>query len=232
MDRTAIGLLLLITCVACEQQHSAIEPVPRNTFWLKRHEQINARVEQGNFDLVFIGDSITQGWEDEGQEAWDRYYAVRNAVNLGITGDRTQHVIWRLQNGNFQGLKPKVAVILIGTVNAKRNKPQETADGVSRIVSMVLERSPETRILLCGILPRGRDRTNERRLVNIKVNRIISRLADDEHVYYLDIGHRFIDEDGTLLQELMLDDRHLSAAGYSIWAEAMEAMLARLMQEE
>ena len=98
--------------------HSALEPVPRQGGWMKRHESFNKRVAQGKVDLVLIGDSITQGWEGRGKKVWKTHYGKRNAVNLGIGGDRTQHVIWRLDNGNLKGIAPKAAVVMIGTNNA------------------------------------------------------------------------------------------------------------------
>ena len=98
---------------------------------MQRHEAINARVKEGSVDLVFIGDSITQGWERRGKDVWTKFYGQRNAANLGIGGDRTQHVIWRLNNGNLAGIAPKVAVIMIGTNNSGSNTPAEIADGVT-----------------------------------------------------------------------------------------------------
>ena len=100
------------------QQNDAIVPVPREGTWMKRHESFNERVKQGNVDLIFIGDSITQGWENAGKKVWDEYYGKRNAVNLGIGGDRTQHVLWRLDHGNIDGINPKLAVLMIGTNNS------------------------------------------------------------------------------------------------------------------
>ena len=96
-------------------------PVPRDGGRLDRHEKFNERVKQGNVDLMFIGDSITQGWEGAGKDAWDKHYGKRNAVNLGIGGDRTQHVLWRLDNGNIDGISPKLAVLMIGTNNSNGN---------------------------------------------------------------------------------------------------------------
>ncbi|MDB4676794.1 GDSL-type esterase/lipase family protein [bacterium] len=106
-----------------EDSHDAVRPAPREGGWMKRHEAMNNRVSQGNVDLVFIGDSITQGWEGRGKKVWAEFYGDRNAVNLGIGGDRTQHVIWRLQNGNLKNIAPKAAVIMIGTNNSGSNTP-------------------------------------------------------------------------------------------------------------
>src|SRR5687767_14628351 len=101
--------------------HDAVKPVPRDAGWMKRHESFNERVKKGNVDLIFIGDSITQGWEGAGKGVWEKYYGKRNAVNLGIGGDRTQHVLWRLENGNIKGIEPKLAVVMIGTNNSGSN---------------------------------------------------------------------------------------------------------------
>ena len=121
------------------EKHDAIRPVPREGGWMKRHESMNERVAKGNVDIVFIGDSITQGWEGRGKNVWAKFYGGRNAVNLGIGGDRTQHVIWRLQNGNLKGISPKAAVIMIGTNNSGSNSPEQIAEGVTEIVKILNE---------------------------------------------------------------------------------------------
>src|SRR5688572_17913148 len=113
---------------AKQEKHPALTPVPREGGWLLRHESFNERVKQGNVDLIFIGDSITQAWETDGKEAWQKHFASRNAVNLGISGDRTQHVLWRLDNGNVEGIKPKLAVLMIGTNNS--NREDHTAEEI------------------------------------------------------------------------------------------------------
>lgn len=207
----------------------AITPVPRDGSWLKRHEAMNERVKQGNVDLVFIGDSITQGWEGSGKEVWKEFYGERNAVNLGIGGDRTQHVIWRLDHGNLEGISPKVAVIMIGTNNSGSNSPEEIAEGVTKIVEQIREKTPETKILLLATFPRGADPSDEKRQVNEQSNSIVEKLADNEHVFYLDIGDEFLDDDGKLSKEIMPDLLHLSERGYTIWAESIEPTLTKLL---
>ncbi len=207
----------------------AVTPAPRDGDWRKRHEAMNERVKQGNVDLVFIGDSITQGWEGNGKEVWKKFYGDRNAVNLGISGDRTQHVIWRLDHGNLEGIAPKVAVIMIGTNNAGSNSPEEIAEGVTKIVEQIREKSPETKILLLATFPRGADPSDEKRQVNEKSNHIIEKLADNDHIFYLDIGDAFLDDDGKLSKDIMPDLLHLSERGYTIWAESIEPTLAKLL---
>ncbi|MCZ6795575.1 MAG: platelet-activating factor acetylhydrolase IB subunit [Planctomycetota bacterium] len=197
---------------------------------MRRHESFNERVRQGGVDVVFVGDSITQGWEGAGRDVWSKYYGARRAVNLGIGGDRTQHVLWRLDHGNVDGISPKVAVVMIGTNNSggDRNPASEMVDGVTAVVETLRARLPETRILLLGIFPRG-ERFNDQRGKILQVNQTISKLDDGEFVHYLDIGHRFLEKDGSLDRKIMPDFLHLSPHGYEIWASSIEETLARLL---
>ena len=198
---------------------------------MKRHESFNKRVAKGNVDLVFIGDSITQGWEGRGKGVWAKYYGKRNTVNLGIGGDRTQHVIWRLDNGNLKNITPKAAVIMIGTNNSGSNSSKEIAEGVEIIVKQIQAKSPKTKILLLAVFPRGTNNADKRRKVNKGANTIFSKLANGKSVHYLDIGPKFLQKDGTLTKEIMPDLLHLSEKGYTIWAESIEAQLAKLLGE-
>src|SRR5438552_1382128 len=122
-----------------------------------RHDKFNERVKKGNVDLIFIGDSITEAWEGAGKQVWEKQYGRRNAVNLGIGGDRTQHVLWRLEHGNVEGISPKAAVVMIGTNNSngKDNTSEQIADGIKAVVAKVREKSPKTKVLLLAIFPRG-----------------------------------------------------------------------------
>jgi lysophospholipase L1-like esterase len=224
-------LIAFTTFTAAEEPHSAIKPVPRSGGWMTRHESFNKRVAQGKVDLVFIGDSITQGWEGSGKDVWAKYYANRNTVNLGIGGDRTQHVIWRLDNGNLKNITPKAAVIMIGTNNSGSNTSAEIADGVKVIVKQIRKMSPKTKILVLGVFPRGTNNDDARRKVNQGANAIFKNLADSKHVHYLDIGKHFLTDDGTLTREIMPDLLHLSPKGYLIWAESIEKPLADLLDE-
>ena len=127
-----------------EKANDAVVPAPREGNWMKRHDSFNERVKQGNVDLVFIGDSITQGWENAGKNVWAEFYGKRNAVNLGIGGDRTQHVLWRLDHGNIDNIKPKLAVLMIGTNNSSTNTSEQIAAGVKAIVEKLRTKLPET----------------------------------------------------------------------------------------
>ncbi len=201
-------------------------------WWRQRHESMNERVKQGNVDLLFIGDSITHAWESDGKDVWDKYYAKRNAVNLGIGGDQTQHVLWRLQNGNIDGISPKLAVMMIGTNNSGHMTPEQIAGGVEAITQYLREKLPEMKILLLGIFPRGADNNDRQRQVNAKASEIFSKLADGTNVFYLDIGPKFLDAEGKLSTETMPDLLHLTPASYQIWADAIEPTVKELMGEK
>lgn len=185
-------------------------------------------------DLLFIGDSITHGWENKGRELWAKYYAPRNAFNIGYSGDRTQHVLWRLENGEMKGMKPKVAVIMIGTNNTGHSmqKAEETAAGIEAIVKSVHKNSPKTKVLLLAIFPRGQQPTHKMRVLNDKINSMIKKSADGEKVTYLDLSPSFLDDDGVLTKKIMPDGLHPKEHGYKIWAEAMEPTLKKLLGEK
>ena len=213
--------------------HSAVLPQHRNEKkkWAERHREKNELALENSYDLLFIGDSITKGWEGAGKKSWEKYYAHRNALNLGFSGDRTEHVIWRLNNGNLRKQqKAKVAVVLIGTNNTGHHQqdPYETAEGVSRILSTLRARCPEAKVLLMGTFPRAKEPTHQDRLLNVSINRLLSKMADGERVHYLDISDQFIAHDGTLPKEIMPDSLHLNTKGYRLWAEAIEPKLKEL----
>ncbi|MGE3316124.1 MAG: platelet-activating factor acetylhydrolase IB subunit [Planctomycetaceae bacterium] len=208
-------------------------PEPRDgEFWQKRHASFNERIKKGNVDLLLIGDSITHAWENAGKEMWQKYYEPRHAANLGIGGDQTQHVLWRLDHGNVDGIKPKLAVLMIGTNNSGANSPEEIADGIKAIVNKLHEKLPETKVLILAIFPRGGDKTDAKRIVNQKTNEIIKKLDNGSTVRYLDIGPKFLNDDETLSKEIMPDLLHLSPKGYAIWAESIEPTVKEMMGEK
>jgi lysophospholipase L1-like esterase len=218
--------------VAPDPATATVTPVSRPGAWMKRHESINDHVKPGDAQLLMIGDSITQGWEGNGRQVWAKYYGTRHAVNLGIGGDRTQHVLWRLDHGNIDGIHPKLAVLMIGTNNAGSNTPEQIAAGVQAIVEKLRSSLPTTKVLVLAIFPRGPNSEYKARKVNEAANQIIAKLADDKNVFYLDIGKKFLHEDGTLSKDIMPDLLHLSPAGYEIWASSIEPTVARLMAEK
>jgi len=216
-------------------KNAATEPIPRtDEWWTKRNETFSARArqgaEKGDIGVVFLGDSITQGWEQNGQQVWKDRYTSRNAVNFGIGGDRTQHLLWRIKNGNLDALSspkagaaPKLAIILIGTnnCNGTDHTAAEVAQGVSAIVAAVREKLPATKVLLMGIFPRG-ERPSPIREKIAEINTKIAALHDGSAVFYKDISSVFLDDQGVISKEIMPDALHLSARGYQLWADAIE----------
>jgi lysophospholipase L1-like esterase/catechol 2,3-dioxygenase-like lactoylglutathione lyase family enzyme len=202
-------------------------------WWEPRHQEKLKRIQQGNVDLLMIGDSITHSWENHGKKVWEKFYAHRNAVGLGFSGDRTENVIWRLQNGEVEGITPKLAVLMIGTNNTghRMDPPQDIALGIEHIIAELQSRLPETKILLLGIFPRGATANHEMRVNNDLTNARIKNFADGERIFYLNINHKFLDAKGNLSKDVMPDLLHPRAKGYQIWAEAMEPMVAELMGE-
>jgi lysophospholipase L1-like esterase len=210
----------------------------------KRHESFNEISQKGEAQLVFLGDSITNGWETKGKEVWEKYWAPLNAANFGIGGDRSEHVLWRLENGNFDGLKPKEIVIMIGTNNTGHVGRQfkeindevyqctaaQTAEGVKAILAKLKTKCPDSKILLLAIFPRGATPEDPRRQQNEETNKIIKTFADGKTVFFLDIGPKFLEPDGTLSKEVMPDLLHPNAKGYEIWAEAIEGRVKELLK--
>lgn len=212
---------------------ATVIPVPRkDPWWTKRHEQINDRIKQGGVDLVFIGDSITQGWEGAGKDVWKEFYEKRNAANLGIGGDQTQHVLYRLGHGNIQGISPKLAVLMIGTNNTHGFPPEEIAAGIRAIVRKLRKDLPQTRVLVLAIFPRGEKPEDKLRQAVAKTNELAAKIDDGKMVRWLDIGQRFLEKDGTLSKEIMPDFLHLTPKGYRIWAEAIEPAVADAMGQK
>ena len=209
---------------------SAVIPADRldKKGWKNRHEHMNKLAAEKKHDLLFIGDSITQGWENKGKAVWKKHFASRNALNLGISGDRTEHLLYRLDRGNLRNQRnAKAAVIMIGTNNTGHNNqaPEETADGISRIVSVVRARCPEAQILLLGVFPRGQQPDEPKRKLNVEINKIIAKLGQTKNVHFLDIGDKFIEKDGSISKNVMPDALHLTADSYQIWADAIEPKL-------
>ena len=225
--------------------HSAVTPAPRpeKEWWMPRHQGVLDRIQAGNVNLIFIGDSITHGWEKKGKEIWQQYYESLGAVNMGFSGDRTQHVLWRLEHGEIDGISPKLAVIMIGTNNSNGldNTPQEIADGIKAIVCKLREDLPQTKILILAIFPRGsrdqrKDKTqgatfNPQWAKNDQASELASKVADGKMITYLDINKAFLDENGTLPRKVMPDLLHPDKKGYQLWAEAMNPTLQKLLSE-
>lgn len=189
-----------------------------------------AQNNPGECDLVFIGDSLVERWEQNGRNVWQRFYGKRTALNLGADGDRTQHVLWRFEQGQLEGLNPKVTVIMIGSNNCNNDDytEGEVLEGVTAIIGQVRRRLPDTKILLLGIFPRSRTFSAARAKM-LLVNQALAKLEDGNTIHYLDIGSKFIEADGSISKAIMPDYSHLSERGYEIWAEAIEPKLREML---
>ncbi|PYF79998.1 MULTISPECIES: GDSL-type esterase/lipase family protein [Marinomonas] len=213
----------------------SIRSIEQDTvWWLPRHEEKLALKEtMGQVDLVFLGDSITQAWEKEGAEVWDVFYGPRRALNLGFNGDKTENVLWRLAHGEVDNIQPKLLVLLIGTNNSghRLDKPEDTALGIKQILSLLMEKLPQTKILLLAIFPRSAKPTQKLRVLNDKVNQIISTYADNEKIFFADINRVFLDSDGLLTSDVMNDFLHPNASQYQIFAETIEPYIIELMAD-
>ncbi len=207
----------------------AITPEPQSaewaqSWWMPRHEaKLKEKEEAGKIDLLFVGDSITQGWEGAGKDAWEKHFAKKNAFNLGFSGDRTEQVLWRLENGEFDGISPKVAVVMIGTNNTghRQDPADETAEGIRQILAKMHEKMPKMHIVLLAIFPRGEQPDDAMRKLNNEINEKIKAFDELEYVSFVDIGDKFLKPDGTLSKDVMPDLLHLNPASYAVWAEAI-----------
>ena len=187
-----------------------------------------AKENPGKCGVIFIGDSITQGWEGNGKNVWQKYYGKRKCLNFGVGADRTQHVLWRFEHGQLDGVKPKAAVLMIGTNNTHDNTEAETLEGVQLIVKQIRARLPDTKIIVVGIFPRGQSFGVERGKI-LQVNQALAKLADGKMLHYLDFGSQLVEADGSISKAVMPDYLHLSEAGYEIWAKAIEPKLKKLL---
>lgn len=214
----------------------AFKPVPRdsdpNGWWMKRHESRLKLAEAGGGDVVFIGDSITHGWESSGRRQWDNYFTNMpyRAINLGYSGDRTEHVLWRIENGELDGYKAKAVVLMIGTNNGGANPIMDTILGIREIILRIREKQPQAKIILHPIFPRGETRDSNRRVVNAAVNREICKYADNQNVFWVDFTDRFLTADGKILPDIMPDFLHPRAYGYELWAAAVLPYLNYVVQ--
>jgi beta-glucosidase len=205
----------------------------KKNWWQQRHEEKLALTKQGGWELVFLGDSITHAWENAGKQTWNQYYGKRKPLNLGFSGDRTEHVLWRLDNGELDGYQPKVVVIMIGTNNTghRKDPPEAIAAGVEKIIDRIKTKSPETKVLLLAIFPRSEKPTDAPRVNNDKANTLLAKLADGDKVVFLDINERLLMPDGKLSKEIMPDLLHPKEKGYTIWGEAIEPTLKKMLGE-
>lgn len=247
---TALIVLLLAGAALASRpvQHVVLAATPISRmdlpWWRQRHEAVLERIHRGRTDLIFLGDSITQDWERHGppawmdfQPIWTRFYGDRNAVNMGFVGDTTASLLWRIRNGEVDGISPKVAIVLIGANNLGRVhwSASDTVAGIDAIINELRRRLPQTRILLLGVLPSERSAwaSATTRTINAA---LAERYGAASDVAYLDLSPLFM-RDGRLDRDLFFDPLltppepplHPTAQAQERMAESIEPTLARLM---
>ena len=205
--------------------NSAVIPVPPMGRLNGFQQAIDDARKMPQVDLVFDGDSITAGWKAGGSPIWSHNYRKRNAVDFGVSGDSTQGLLWRVENGQVDGLHPKVVILLIGTNNTGGCTAEQIAGGIKADVEAYRKHCPDATIILMGIFPRGEKATDPVRAKIKAVNKIISALADGKKVIFVDIGEKLLEPDGTLSREIMPDLLHPSAKGYQIWVDAIQPII-------
>ncbi|MSU51762.1 MAG: GDSL family lipase [Opitutus sp.] len=245
--------LSAILVVAHAQPPAATPPAPKPDAsaaipkkdtggFLKRHEGFLARGKEGPVGLLFIGDSITDGW-NRAQHIFQHYYGKYEPANFGIGGDQTQHVIWRIENGELEGIHPKVVVLMLGTNNSSSHTAAEIAAADRKIVEMIRAKIPETKVLVLAVFPRGArknpqgvitdaaitDAAKRTEIINA-VNIELAKLDDGQKVRFLDIGASFLGQDGKIPFTIMPDQLHPNLAGYQLWADAMKPTLEAMLK--
>ena len=194
---------------------------------MDRFHIINEAVKSSLSPILLLGNSLTEQWDPA---AWSQYLGRRGALNGGINGDRTEHLLWRLQHGNLEAQSPKAVVLLIGTNDVGRNRSADIiAEGIRTNVDLLRSRFPTTRILLIGLLPRGQLPSSPRRKQIRDVNHLIRQCADGKYVFYADVGGALLQEGAQLSSEISPDGVHLSPLGYAVLSKRLEPELDRVL---
>jgi lysophospholipase L1-like esterase len=215
---------------------------PTGARFLELHQKFLERGKAGPIGVLMLGDSITEGWT-KAPHVWERYYGKMEPANFGIGGDLTQHVIWRIENGELEGIHPKVVVLMLGTNNSASHTGEEIAAADKKIVEMIRAKIPGAKVLLLAIFPRGarkdaqgvvteksiEDATKRMAVINA-ANAELAKLDDGKNVRFLDVGAKFLGQDGKIPWQIMPDQLHPTAAGYQLWAEAMQPLLTEMMK--
>ena len=222
----ALGLLSLAYATLAgpaQAQNTAIIPAP---FQEERHEGFLAEARQGGIECLLMGDSITDWWRRAGLELYEEHFGPLDCANFGIAGDRTQGVLWRMDNGELEGYSPRLMMLMIGTNNlsgrrSTPNTPEEIAMGIAMIVTKFRSTFPDAKVLLLGVFPRGAEPTNDYREPIRQINDLIANLDDGEYIRFMDIGDHFLEPDGSISVDVMADGLHPTTYGYELWADAV-----------
>jgi len=244
-------LLLLLPLLATAQTAPAPEvidasaaiPKTGNARFFELHESFLERAKAGPIGLLFLGDSITEGWKNA-PHIWEHHFGQYQPANFGIGGDQTHHVIWRIENGELDGISPKVVVLMLGTNNAGQHTGEQIAAANEKIIGLIRAKIPGVKVLLLAIFPRDARRgpsgliteaavsdAGKRMAVIDRANALLAKLDDGENVRFLNIGAQFLGKDSRIPWVIMPDQLHLSRAGYQLWADAMQPLLDAMMRD-
>lgn len=243
-----LALLLALPLAHAQAPQSKIDasaPIEKNDpsgkfQWM--HKSFLARAKQP-MDILFIGDSITEGW-NKAPHVWNHFYGMHRPANFGIGGDKTENVVWRIENGELDGAKPKVVILMLGTNNSAQNTGEEIAAADKKIVEMIRAKIPAAKVMLLAIFPRDSRRDAQGKIADTTLadtkirkeaiataNALLAKLDDGKMVRFLDIGDKFLGQDGKIPWTLMPDQLHPTAAGYQLWAEAIQPLLTQMMMK-
>lgn len=242
---TVLMLPALVSAAGKRTADSAVTPTFAS-WHQKQNDRIMADLQkrQGDVGLLLVGDSITDLWPAKGPKSYAEFSQWK-PLNVGISGELTEHVLYRLLNGNIEGIAPKAAMVLVGTNNLGVHldeKPEWVAAGVRKIVDTLREKSPNTKILVLALFPRGVEKkdpdgffkntkpTDRIRVRTDETNKHIREIADDKMVFFMDFGEAFVDADGSVRTDLMPDNLHPNEAGYRVWMDAVKPKLEELMK--
>jgi lysophospholipase L1-like esterase len=204
-----------------------MEPYTFTGDWMSRHNGFVTRAKQGNIDVVLLGDSITDGWNNSGRAIWQKEFPNWKMANFGIGGDTCQAVLYRINNGEFDGYKAKAIMVMLGTNNTRSYTGEEIGAAMTKIVGILKEKQPEAKILLLAIFPRGTGPDDPYRVKVNVANKILAKL-DGGNVKYLSINDKLMDKNGKLVG-FGGDNLHPNAQGYQIWADAVKTQLTEWM---
>ena len=227
----SLRIVFICSCMlfvfACDSD-SQVTPEPADigaartdSWWLERHNSILA-TDKTKAKILFLGDSITQGWDAPafGFSLWQQYYG-ESAVNLGFSGDKTQHLLWRIENGELDDMSPAFAILLIGTNNAREYSADEIANGVNAIIDVIEQKLPNTQLIVHRIFPRGLVNDPLRKITDGASSQFSQRATTSDNISYLDINSSFLDGQGNIPEDIMVDGLHPSTKGYAIWANEL-----------
>ncbi len=210
----------------------------KTEWWAMRHQQVIDSVRHTNPQLVLLGNSILHSLDyKDRNETWDKYLIQYNAANLGFSADRTENVIWRINNGEIDNMNPKVILLLIGTNNtngnsfASINNSKELEEATWEICQIIRKKLPDTQILLLGILPFGKRRPNYRDGVNQCVTQLVSKFPNkDNNIHFVDIGNIYLNDNNKIMKDLMPDFLHPNAKGHLLMFKTLQPYIENLMK--